>query len=218
MVLRMERKSLLGALNACLKEERARTPAMKKMTRTATNAHLNAKKMTRTATKRKVAKVAEEARDAKVAREVKAVREVQVAREEKVAVVLTMERLLTKRTKVAYSKEARASQSNKEAANGQKESQKKGWGPFDTCTKEEGETKIGTRTCAFGIQNPDKACFKQKCNMDGTGEAAAIICDWGTFEKPWMKKVANTLCWSAEKFARCEEREEQADGVEFIQP
>jgi len=120
------KKMTRTATNARLKEERARTPAMKKMTRTATNAHLNAKKMTRTATKRKVAKVAEEARDAKVAREVKAVREVKVAREEKVAVVLTMERLLTKRTKVAYSKEARASQpANKEAANGQKESQKK---------------------------------------------------------------------------------------------
>jgi len=33
-----------------------------------------------------------------------------------------------------------------------------------------------------------------------------------------MKKVANTLCWSDEKKARCAEREEQADGVEFIQP
>jgi len=161
--LRMERKSLLGALNARLKEERARTPAMKKMTRTATNArlkeerartpamkkmtrtatnaHLNAKKMTRTATKRKVAKVAEEARDAKVAREVKAVREVKVAREEKVAVVLTMERLLTKRTKVAYSKEARASQSNKEAANGQKESQKKDGVPSTRAPKKKAKLR-----------------------------------------------------------------------------
>ena len=62
----------------------------------------------------------------------------------------------------------------------------KGWGPFDSCTQEEGERPTaGTRVCANGIVDSSVPCFRQKCNMDGTGEEATIECDFSTLEKKW---------------------------------
>ena len=87
-----------------------------------------------------------------------------------------------------------------------------GWGPWDTCAKEDGGPMIGRRVCENGIANPQKPCFKQKCNMDGSGELEEIVCDFSTLKKRWMRKVANSMCFDDELREKCE-----AKAVEFGQ-
>ena len=87
-----------------------------------------------------------------------------------------------------------------------------GWGPWDTCAKEDGGPRVGRRVCENGIANPEKPCFKQKCNMDGTGELEEIVCDFSTLRKRWMRKVANSMCFSDELREKCE-----AKNLEFGQ-
>merc|ERR1712226_1716070 len=48
---------------------------------------------------------------------------------------------------------------------------------------------IGRRVCANGIRNPNAKCFRQKCNMDGSGAEEEIVCNIDDLPKRWMRKV-----------------------------
>merc|ERR1711920_787155 len=89
---------------------------------------------------------------------------------------------------------------------------------FDICkaleNDEEGVGKagdmIGRTNCPHGIKNSDKKCLAQKCDEDGEGEEADIVCNFADLKK-WSVTVAESMCkdnWSEKRIAKCEAKEE----------
>merc|ERR1712226_460287 len=62
---------------------------------------------------------------------------------------------------------------------------------------------IGRRVCANGIRNPNAKCFRQKCNMDGSGAEEEIVCNIDDLPKRWMRKVAKSMCFTDEIREEC---------------